>query len=68
MNFRKSSKNLYCKIWTFEQGFFGIKMIQRGEDGEEEEENEKEKELELEEKDDVDNGDKEEEGGRGPGW
>ena len=39
MNFRKSSegggghfqsKNLYCKIWTFEQGFFGIKMIQRG--------------------------------------
>ena len=39
MNFRKSSegggghfqsKNLYCKIWTFEQGFFGIKMIHRG--------------------------------------
>ena len=24
------SKNLCCKIWTFEQGFFGIKMIQRG--------------------------------------
>ena len=24
------SKNFYCKFWTFEQGFFGIKMIQRG--------------------------------------
>ena len=39
MNFRKSSegggghfqsKNFYCKFWTFEQGFFGIKMIKRG--------------------------------------
>ena len=24
------SKNFCCKFWTFEQGFFGIKMIQRG--------------------------------------
>ena len=24
------SKNLYCKIWTFKQGFFIMKMIQRG--------------------------------------
>ena len=39
MNFRKSSKrggghfqskNLYCKIWTFKQGFFSMKVIQKG--------------------------------------
>ena len=24
------SKNFCCKFWTFEQGFFGIKMIKRG--------------------------------------
>ena len=38
MNFRKSSerrgghfqsKNLYCKIWTFKQGFLTMKMIQK---------------------------------------
>ena len=39
MNFRKSSKrggghfqskNLYCKIWTFKQGYLTMKLIQRG--------------------------------------
>ena len=39
MNFWKSSKgggghfqskNLYCKIWTFKQGFFSMKVIQKG--------------------------------------
>ena len=40
MNFRKSSerggrghfqsKNLYCKIWTFKQGFLTMKLIQKG--------------------------------------
>ena len=24
------SKNLYCKIWTFKQGFFSMKVIQKG--------------------------------------
>ena len=24
------SKNLYCKIWTFKQGFLTMKMIQKG--------------------------------------
>ena len=24
------SKNLYCKIWTFEQGYFGMKIIKNG--------------------------------------